>query len=329
MSILHSTNCRDRRRILESFYPFNKPTVIEGMIIGNDLDALLSAALLKERYGWDVAAVYDYRQLWVDQRISDSVIEKLKSGVYLAVDLDIYRNAVPSIGHHILQLTGADRLEQHDQTLNPNFIFGVDCRKFRSKYPLGTIHFLRWLFEMELDRRGELLCWLADSAYINAQSHRFRENVSHWLYNFFDWPPFWEIFILLDSADYEEVLINEIGRRLEDILITPDSCRGQVKSRHKSLSGWQCQWSDPGTQAEQIGKIFKFIQELSGWQIPELPEKYSCIAGHRKNIAVDKLLKDYGNLDEFLNREHVFSYVFTYANQLNYTQFFSTGAGKT
>ncbi|MBU0711708.1 hypothetical protein KJ762_00970 [bacterium] len=327
MAILYSSKCRDRRQILESFYPFTKPAVIEGLIIGNDLDALLSAALLKQRYGWDVVAVYDYRKLWVDQRIADNVIQKLKSGVYLAVDLDIYRNAVPSIGHHILQLTEKDRLEQHEQTLNPNLIFGVDCRNFRAKYPLGTIHFLRWLFEMELDRRGELLCWLADSAYINAQSHRFRENVSHWLYEFFDWPPFWEIFILLDSADYEELLVREIGRTLDKILITPRP--GQVKSRHKSLNGWQCQWSDPGTQGEQIRQIFAFIHELSGWRIPELPKFYSCITGQRKRISVAELLKDYGSLDEFLNREHVFSYAFTHAQLLNYTQFSSSPAGKT
>jgi len=325
MAILYDTKCRDRKQIIEQFSPFNHPNSVQGMIIGNDLDSLLSAALLKDLFGWNVAAVYDYRTLWYDSDCQ--FIKNLKSGVYLAVDLDIYRRSIPSIGHHILQLTAEDRLEQHDQTLNPNFIFGVDCRDFRSKYPLGTIHFLCWLFEMELERRGELLCWLADSAYINAQTHRFRENVSNWLYRFFDWPPFWEIYILLDSADYEDLLVREIGRTLDEILITPRP--GQVKSRYKSLSGWQCQWSDPGTQAEQIRKIFDFIHEISGWQIPELPEKYSCIAGHRKKISVDKLLQDYGNLDGFLNREHVFSYAFTHAQLLNYTQFSSSPAGKT
>lgn len=327
MAILYGTKCRDRKQIIERFSPFNHPNSVQGIIIGNDLDALLSAALLKEVFGWNVVAVYDYRTLWYDPDCQ--FIKNLKAGVYLAVDLDIYRSSIPSIGHHILQLTAEDCLEQHAQTLNPNFIFGVDCRNFRSKYPLGTIHFLRWLFEMELERRGELLCWLADSAYINAQAHRFRENVSNWLYRFFDWPPFWEIFILLDSADYEEMLIRDIGQTLNDILIAPGSCRGQIKSRYKSLSGWQCQWSDPGVQAEQIGKIFDFIHEISGWQIPGLPEQYTCIAGHRGTITVPELLKNYKTLDRFLDREHVFSYVFTYANQLNYTQFLSSAAGNT
>jgi len=319
MPFLYQSNCRDRRQILEAFYPFTTPNVIEGMIIGNDLDSLLSAALLKQRYGWDVVAIYDYQKLWVDQHLAPGFIEKLKSGVYVAVDLDINRNAVPSIGHHILQLSGEDRLEQHEQTLNPNFIFGVDGRNFRAKYPLGTIHLLRWLFELELGRRGELLCWLADSAYINAQRHRFRDNVAHWLYDFFDWPPFWEMFILLDSSDYEELLLREIGQILNEILITPGP--GQVKSRHKSLSGWQCQWSDPGVQGPQIRQLQDLIHEISGWRIPELPEAYVKIEGQRKTVTVAELLKNYGCLDTFLDREQVFSYVFTHRQQLNYTQF--------
>ena len=319
MAILYGTNCRDRRQILEAFYPFTKPNVIEGMIIGNDLDSLLSAALLKQRYGWDVVAIYDYQTLWVDQQLAPGFIEKLKSGVYVAVDLDIYRNAVPSVGHHILQLDADDCLLQHAETLNPNFIFGVDGRNFRAKYPLGTIHLLRWLFDIKLTRRGELLCWLADSAYINAQRHRFRDNVAHWLYDFYDWPPFWEIFILLDSPDYEELLLREIGQVLNEILITPG--QGQVKSRHKSLSGWQCQWRDPGVQGPQIRQLQDFIHEISGWQIPELPESYTVFDGQRQRMSVAELRRSYSSLDEFLRRESVFSYVFTHANLLNYTRF--------
>lgn len=319
MPLLYESNCRDRRQILEAFYPFTRPQLIEGMIIGNDLDALLSAALLKQRYGWDVVAIYDYQKLWVDQHLAPGFGGKLKSGVYVAVDLDIYRNTVPSIGHHILQLCPADRLEQHEQTLNPNFLFGVDGRNFPAKYPLGTIHLLRWLFESELGRRGELLCWLADSSYINAQRHRFRDNVARWLWEFFDWPPFWEIFILLDSADYEDLLLREIGQALQGIPIRPRP--GQVRSRHKSLSGWQCQWSDPGVQAEQIRQILAFIHELCGWEIPELPEAYRKIEGQRKTVTVAELLKNYGSLDQFLERERVFSYVFTHRQRLNYTRF--------
>ena len=319
MALLNRTKCRDRHRILESFYPFNEPRRIEGMIIGNDVDALLSASLLKERYGWDVVAIYDYQKLWIDQMFAGNWIEKCKSGVWLAVDLDIYRNRVPSIGHHILQLTPNDRLVRHEQSLNPNLIMGVDCGQFRKKYPLGTVHFLRWLFETEIDRPAEMLCWLADSAYINAQSHRFRKNVSHWLYNFFDWPPFWEIFILLDSADYEDMLIRDIGNRLRNL--TRGLAPGQVRSRHRALSGWQCQWQDPQQQSDDIHNILTFIHELCGWESPVIPRHFFRIDGQRDRLSVSEVLKMHTDLDDFLEKTGVFSYVFTHIGRLNVTRF--------
>jgi len=66
---------------------------IGGMIIGNDLDALLSAALLKHRFGWDIAGIYDFNRLWYPANFRESFfLKQLVSGNYMAVDLDIYRD---------------------------------------------------------------------------------------------------------------------------------------------------------------------------------------------------------------------------------------------
>ncbi len=324
MPFLYNTKCRDRQRIMAQFYPFQKANSIEGMIIGNDLDSLLSAALLKELFDWDIMGVYDYKTLWFDEKLDRQFFQKIKTGVYIAVDLDIYRNSIPSVGHHILQYNANDCLKKHIQSLNPNFIFGIDCQTFALKYPLGTIHFLRWLFQAELDRRGELLCWLADSSYINAQSHRFRENVAHWLYIFFDWHPFWEIFILLDTEEYEKLLVREIGSYLDSI--TKSSRNGQVKSRYKRLSGWQCQWKDPNKQRQQILEIFDLVHRICGWQIPSIPVKFASVQGIRKNSPIATILYHYNCLDTFLQRERIFSYAFTYSDQINFTVFPADGA---
>ncbi len=319
MTILYQTKCRERQRIRQAFEPFRTPAAIQGMIIGNDLDALLSATLLKELFGWDVVGIYDYRNLWLDRKNSERLRANLEHDVYVAVDLDIYRNGIPGIGHHILQLTSADRLPRHANSLNPNLIFGISCRNFRRKYPLGTIHLLRWLFEIELDERGEMLCWLADSAYINAQSHRFRENVARWLYEFLDWAPYWNSFIRLNTVEYEERLEREIGVPLQGVL--RGSQPGQVRSRHRGLSGWQCQWSDPPAEAERIHRILQLIQSTCGWQTPELPYDYDCIRGERRRISVTELRRKYDRLDRFLEQMAVFSYVFPFAGQLNFTRF--------
>jgi hypothetical protein len=47
MAILQNTNCNSTEQIIDSFFPLFNPEFIDGMIIGNDLDALMSACLLK------------------------------------------------------------------------------------------------------------------------------------------------------------------------------------------------------------------------------------------------------------------------------------------
>lgn len=287
------------------------------MVIGNDLDALLSAALLKTLFHWDVVGIYDYRRLWYDANLSFQ--EMLQSGRYLAVDLDICRASLPSLGHHVLAHAQTDRLDGHVLSLNPNLLRGIGCHRFTEKYPLAMIHFLLWLFEIPTNRLTNLLCWLADSAYINAQSHRFRPNVARWLLEFCDWPPFWEIFILLDKAAYEDLLLRELGENLKPL--AGSASKGQVYSRHRGLSGWQCQWQDPIKEKGRIQQLLNLISELSDWQIPNLPDQYLCYTGQRQKMSSAELLSMYGSLDVFLEREPVFSYVFPYARQLNYTTF--------
>ena len=51
----------------------------EGMVIGNDLDSLLSACLLKSKFGLDIVGIYDYQSLWYNSEFSkDRIFNKLK-----------------------------------------------------------------------------------------------------------------------------------------------------------------------------------------------------------------------------------------------------------
>jgi hypothetical protein len=63
------------------------------MIIGNDIDALLSAQFLHHALGWSIAGFYNYTTLYHDPAIEP------RECVW--VDLDIYDPACCSIGHHI------------------------------------------------------------------------------------------------------------------------------------------------------------------------------------------------------------------------------------
>ncbi|MCG2715829.1 MAG: hypothetical protein L6422_06030 [Candidatus Marinimicrobia bacterium] len=317
MAILYRTHCRDRQLIQSHFYPFSHPDKIKGMIIGNDLDSLLSASLLKKLFDWDVVAIYDYRSLWYDADCSFK--ENLLSGNYVAVDLDIYHSNIPSLGHHVLEISTDDSLEKHRLSLNPNFIRGISCQNFRKKYPLGTIHFLLWLFEVPLTHDGEYLCWLADSSFINGQSHRFKSNVKEWVCDYFQYEPFIETLTMIDMREFEKQLTGRIIIPLRELGL--ESRSGQVRSRFNSICGFQYQWSDPEQERKIIQRLAKFIQKVTGWKNPRFPSSYGIRKGIRKTYPVQRINDQYKNLDHFLVENAVFSYALPYRDRINFTSF--------
>ena len=215
MAILQNSNCNSKEQIIDSFDPFSDPGSIEGMIIGNDLDALMSACLLKKHYGWDILGIYDLTNIWHGISLPE-LVEKINQNKVVAIDLDIYHPKIPSVGHHILTMTSKDTIPGHVNSLNPNLIRGIHNSQFRRKYPLGTIHFLLWLLgdTSNMSDSARDLAWLVDSSYINGQSHRYRDNVGEWIRVYFNDPAYLKHFDMIDTLEFEErikSLINTIA----------------------------------------------------------------------------------------------------------------------
>ncbi|APH39313.1 hypothetical protein [Methanohalophilus halophilus] len=318
MSVLRDSGCNVPSTIVRNFYPFYDPQNIEGMIIGNDIDSLLSASFLKTKFGWDIVGVYDYKTLSFSATVGD-FHNKLLEGKYIAVDLDIYHPCIFSIGHHIIGSSCQDCLEGHSNSLNPNLLRGIYLQSYRRKYPLNTIHFLLWLFESEsgMDTKTRSLVWLADSSYVNGQRHRFRSNVHEWVMNFFRSPAFLDSFELIDTYKFEYLLSEWLFPLLKGTGL--NTSRGQVSSYHMGLSGYQCQWTSTENERACIIAMFELIEHITGWEIPVLPRKFIDIKGVRRSLFLSDIFKDSTNLDSFLLKNNVFSFVFTTSKTINYT----------
>lgn len=317
MTILRNTNSADRFQIVESFSPFANPDSIQGMVIGNDLDSVVSACFLKNKFGWDITAIYDYKTLWYSASEKDFLV-RFFQGNYVAIDLDIYHPNIFSVGHHILEQNSGDGLAGHARSLNPNLIRGINVSNFKRKYPLGTIHFLVWLFgENDLSRRAKFMMWLADSAFINAQSHRFRENAIEWARDYFKSDYLLNMTERVDLIGFEEALQKEIFPALKNNPLANHS--GQVKSRRLNLSGYQFQWNDPNREKESIADLFKIVSTLTNWTAPKIPNQFLKVEGNRYKITAEEITKRFGTLDKFLSDEKVFSYVFPFRDSVNYT----------
>ncbi len=316
MPVLANTDCRDRDQIRAAFLPFARPDYVEGMVVGDDLDSLLSAMYLQQKFGWPVVGVYcQYTRLW-HTNSKDVFLKKLFAGKLFAVDLDIYHAAIPSLGHHIISLNINDELPGHSHSLNPNALRGFSIQQhFRRKYPLATIHFLLWLFEEEnLSPEAEMLVWLADSSFVNAQ--HYRENVEEWATQFFDFPTFEKILPALQTLDFEKNLEEKILRRMAANPLCRPS-KSSYKSKHFGLNGFQCQFENPNAQNAHLQSLLAIFSELSGWPRLLFPSRFEgFLEGKRKEIQASKIRLPFG---EWLEEEDVFSYAFTFKDRLNYT----------
>ena len=278
------------------------------MIIGNDIDALLSAQFLHHTLGWSIVGFYNYTTLYHDPAIDP------RDCVW--VDLDIHDRACSSIGHHILRPTPADRIPGHRSSVNPNLLRGIDGTAFTHKYPLGTIHFLLWLHDQRIKnkRACTLLLWLADSTWINAQ--RYRANVHDWLTNWISVPELLETFDQTDTPDFEAEMQAQVLSKLQLAELEPGNV--QNVSQHLGLGGHQCAWNKP----EDLLKVYRvtnLIERALGWRAPHFPREFKAIEGQRRSAKLPDLVKRHGSFDKFLANEKVFSYVIPNKDRVNYT----------
>jgi len=306
------------------------------MVLGDDLDSIMCAVLMHHLLGWHVVGFYvDYSKVWYAE---DLRISNLADAIWL--DLDISREEIRSIGHHILRADANDRLPALRQSLNPNLLRGVTSRAgtgragdhgencpcggltFPHKYPLGTIHFLLWLYDVDLATLSPLqlgLLWLPDSSWINGQSHKYRSNVSDWVRNWIPNRALTQGLSIIDTEDFEKVMRDQVFPLIQGLGFGRGS--GQSTSRHLGLGGHQCQFRDPAKAHEIVEHLADFIGKSFGWSRITIPGELKFIQGQRNPVryTLSEVRRKFGTLSAFLEAANVFSYVIPNGGRLNYT----------
>ncbi len=309
------------RNYIYNLYPWLLDNSPKYVIMGDDLDAGLSTLiyLLKNPNSQLIGIYTGYKKIFFNSNFSKN---DLKNCIY--IDLDIYFPSCYSLGHHIVRIDKSNQLLGFANSCNINELENRSITNLYSKkYPLGTIHFLLWLYKEYIPKTefAEQLIWLADSSFINGQSHRFRKNVYDWTHN------------LMNSSDmrnsYENIETLYFENKTEGLQKIMQNAglnkgSGQVKSLHKKLTGFQCQPTENENVSEikdYINNLFQFISEITGWKIPKEQvqlNELSVIQGDRKSGDISKIVNG-NSLDSFLENNKVFSYVFPFKDSINLT----------
>ena len=108
---------------------------------------------------------------------------------------------------------------------------------------------------------SDLLIWLADSSFINGQSHRFPSNVKGWIEHYMPSKILLKTLSQIDTIEFEQKIKENVIPLLQNTGICSSS--GQVTSRHLKLSGFQCQWSDPHAKNNEINQLMNVIANIT------------------------------------------------------------------
>jgi hypothetical protein len=106
-------------------------------VLSPDSDGLLCGLFMSHYLNWEIAGYYDGKVMVLDKNYS------AKDVVFL--DMEICRNGVKSIGHHMLMFNQKYFplvKEKFMNCIQPNLMRNYDAKTFRLKYPLATIHLL-------------------------------------------------------------------------------------------------------------------------------------------------------------------------------------------
>ena len=132
-------------------------------------------------------------------------------------------------------------------------------------------------------------------------------------------PAFTRLLPDLQTLRFEQ----QLKETVLDMLAAHPLCkpgRAQYRSQHLGLNGFQCQFINPDTQNAVFQSLIALLSKISGWPAIPFPGSFSGpVEGIRKDISVGQITDTGLSFDEWLSREDVFSYAFTYRDRLNYT----------
>ena len=136
-------------------YPWLKSDQEYYILMGDDLDSALTAVLMMSlNPNLHLIGIYSsYKEIYFYNSKNASFDALINSKKTVWIDLDVYYNTCKSLGHHIIRYNYNDLLAGFENSCNLNELAGRSVtNRFNEKYPLGTIHFLMWLFDIEIPK---------------------------------------------------------------------------------------------------------------------------------------------------------------------------------
>jgi hypothetical protein len=243
----------------------------QNTIISPDVDGILCGLLMSHYFNWKIVGFYDGKNLAIKNKV------KVSDCIFL--DMDIYRRNIRSCGHHMVTYNKNEmptNWGNYSNCINPNIIRRFYAhRKFKQKYPFGTIHFLlcvlssAGLIKNDLPEEAISILLYADGTIKNL--FNYPENCTSW-FNFLNMKdsksPVYPLFVLFANIELAD-MINNLKELFSSFKqIAGGKKRGGDKIKIRDIKDN----TFPKQPLDQIENLVRLLAQNTGWAY--VPEKW-------------------------------------------------------
>lgn len=143
------------------------------VMVGDDIDSVATAGLLREYLGWEINWFYDFNKVYSHDT---SIRKKQRVGVDMALEMN-----EKTIDNHVTLLSDKDKVNPN--SVNLNNMFRVCRGNYTDKYAMSTLLTAWSVLGIPLPStdEGKKILLAIDSSYMGHYNKAFKETHNEWL----------------------------------------------------------------------------------------------------------------------------------------------------
>lgn len=185
---------------------YNDKTNKYHTILTDDIDSLLSCAILKQVMGWNIEEVFLLKQVANYSDIPIDVSAKTKHAtVTEEIGVDFAKYKGKCFDNHITRFSNKDY--KNEESINPNLMEDVTKKNYTEKYAGSTVLLLWSLYGLSKDMTDEAMMILLtiDSSFLGYYDDRYRPYIKHYLVDVLDLPEFYNCIERHTQEDFKRI----------------------------------------------------------------------------------------------------------------------------
>lgn len=255
------------------------PWIVENnqdCILSPDSDGLLCGLFMSHFLDWNIKGFYDGKVMLLKKNT------KVQNCIFL--DMEIYRENIRSMGHHMINYnkrTNHINWDNYKNCIQPNIFRNYDGKNdFRLKYPLATIHMLISIvskkIEINLIEDSVAPLFFTDGTFNVLFS--YPENVLNWM-NYLGIKekanPLYRIFCENDYTPYKLMLeMDKFFRRRDEISISKErGDRLRISNTDGSPANIACDNNNGfylnEDAVQRIKRFISILEEFTFWKFDD------------------------------------------------------------